>query len=104
MLVMRPASDISKEKLRRFLRSFPALEHAPGIEPFDAEKLDAWAAGPCSHGERCTAQFVLSVWGHTTAKNCPWACGPFDVMDALGVWDETHRAAFLAWARDPWWP
>jgi hypothetical protein len=29
--------------------------------------------------------------------------GVFLVMDALSVWDREHRAAFLAWAADPWW-
>ena len=85
-------------------RTFPALRHADGITPFDAKALDAWASGPRSHGEVCTAQFLLAVWGNTTLKECPWTCGPFDVMEALGVWDDAQRAAFLAWAQDPWWP
>ena len=104
MLVMAPESETPKERMRRFLRSFPALKHAPGVEPFDPLKLDAWAAGPCSHGERCTAQFVLNVWTHSSVTDEMWSCGPFDVLEALAVWDEPQRAAFLAWARDPWWP
>jgi hypothetical protein len=23
--------------------------------------------------------------------------------DAIMEWDEDHRAAFLAWCKDPWW-
>jgi hypothetical protein len=33
-----------------------------------------------------------------------WEAGRFDVMEALRVWDLKHRAAFLEWAKDPWWP
>ena len=36
--------------------------------------------------------------------NSPWENGPFDVIEALKCWDVRHREAFLAWARDPWWP
>ena len=32
-----------------------------------------------------------------------WQVGPFDVMAALGTWDDAHRAAFAAWAAAPWW-
>lgn len=28
----------------------------------------------------------------------------FNVTEAFGAWDKAHRAAFLAWASDPWWP
>jgi len=80
--------------------SFPCLRRAVGIRPWDANLLADWAGGPVSHGERVTAQFVLAVW-------CPdeaWPCGRFDLMEALAVWDLPHRAAFLAWATDPWWP
>jgi hypothetical protein len=36
--------------------------------------------------------------------SCPWETGAFDAMEALKCWDIRHRGAFLAWARDPWWP
>lgn len=31
-----------------------------------------------------------------------WRVGPFDAVTAIAQWDDEHRAAFLAWARDPW--
>lgn len=101
--------DINPEKFKlakmsSLALSFPALQNAPGASPWDQHKLDSWATTAISHGERCTAQFVLSVWGHTTIKNCPWKCGPFDFIEAFSVWDDTHRNAFQAWLRDPWWP
>ncbi|MCY0985785.1 hypothetical protein OV203_01495 [Nannocystis sp. ILAH1] len=33
-----------------------------------------------------------------------WRVGTFNVVAAMASWDEPHRAAFLAWARHPWWP
>jgi hypothetical protein len=68
--------DISPEKIKltrmsKLALSFPSLQNAPGASPWDQHKLDSWATTAISHGERCTAQFVLSVWGHTTMKNCP---------------------------------
>lgn len=46
------------------------------------------------HGELCAAQFVLSVW-NTQNK--------FNIHDAAGCWDHSHRAAVLEWLKDPWW-
>lgn len=45
------------------------------------------------------ARFLLAVW----SKGAEWDNTPFDVFAAMTVWDEPHRAAFLAWAADPWW-
>jgi hypothetical protein len=103
-------------------RSFPTLADAP-LDPFDAEALDEWAASHVSHGGLHAARFVLAVWsGHagrqtgrtreTDDGESPWRieletwwlCGPFDAVDAMGTWDATHRAAFVAWATAPWWP
>ena len=106
----------SQAEIRMFnlARSFPSLRRK--LEPsegFDA--LGLWrAAQPWSHGERCAAAFVLSVWnpkgewtlpeGHEDRETDSPAPLPFDFHDAYGVWDDEHRQAFLAWARDPWWP
>lgn len=90
-------------RLGRFVSlcwSFPSLQEAPGIEPWRPEDLDAWAIGPAgTAGSRHAAAFVLAVWAPA-----PWRVGPFDAVEALKVWDERHRAAFTAWAKDPWWP
>jgi hypothetical protein len=80
--------------------TFPSLERAPGVHPWDALKVEKWAvSGGPSHGELCAARFILAVWNQYDE----WRCGPFDVMDALRVWDLPHRKAFLDWAADPWW-
>lgn len=83
-----------------FARTFPSMRNASGVDPWRAEVLDAWAKGPASHGERVTARFLLSVWGPVVA----WKLDPFDVMEALQIWDPSHRGALLRWAADPWWP
>lgn len=89
------------DKMTTFARTFPSLRELPGSTPWDARRLDRWAADtPLSPGELWTVRFVLSVWD----ASHPWQCGLFDLMEAYWVWDPNHRTAFLAWALDPWWP
>jgi hypothetical protein len=81
--------------------SFHGLRTAPGTWPWDALRLDSWAAGPApGRGAFCAAKFVLAVWN----PRAQWECGRFDLMEALACWDAEHHAAFLEWAREPWWP
>ncbi|MFO0888251.1 MAG: hypothetical protein U0790_03785 [Isosphaeraceae bacterium] len=87
-------------RMAAFALTFPSMRYASGVKPWDAERLDAWADGSRSHGELVTARFLLTVWDPAT----DWKCGRFDLMDALRVWDPTHHAVFLRWAREPWWP
>ena len=87
-------------QIRQLARTFPSLgKNAPGIDPWIPHELNRWAVGPASSGERHAARFVLAVWDNAA----DWECGRFDIVEALTVWDEPHRAAFLAWAGDPWW-
>jgi hypothetical protein len=80
---------------------FRALRGVPGVRPFDPERLDAWAAGVArSETSADCARFVLHVWN----LNAEWKCGSFDAVRALARWDAEHRAAFLAWAGDPYFP
>ncbi len=92
-------NDELGERMTGLARGFPAMRGAPGIDPWRPGELDRWAAGPASHGERHAARFLLAVWDPSTA----WEAGRFDAMEALRVWDPAHRAAYLAWADDPWW-
>ena len=89
-----------RARMSAFAQTFPTMGYARGVDPWDAEKLDAWGRGPRSHGERVTAQFLLGVWD----PSATWKCGRFDVIDALRIWDSTHHQAFLRWAAEPWWP
>ncbi len=83
--------------------TFPCLRRAIAASSlpvgWDANTVDRWAC-VASHGERAAAQFLLAVWD----QDHEWQCGRFDFMDALRIFDESHRAALLEWAADPWWP
>ncbi|MBX9580250.1 MAG: hypothetical protein K2X87_08070 [Gemmataceae bacterium] len=87
-------------RLQALAGTFPSLRAAPGASPWDPHALDGWA---CDVGlppvPAFSAQFVLAVcdpW-------LDWDSGPFDLMEAMAAWDAAHRAAFRAWAADPWW-
>ncbi len=104
--------------------TFPTLDRADGVHPFDPELFDEWTCGPRCHGAIYAGRFILAVWSGRAGRvgkprrrlkgpaegewafpvETPWRSGPFDVVDALGTWDGAHRAAFAAWAQDPWWP
>jgi hypothetical protein len=108
-------------KMTALAITFPTLDKAKGIEPFIPTELDAWACGPTCHGAEYAARFVLAVFYGRMGRihkprqrkdegvyrfpvETPWRCGPFDAVDAMSTWDTTHRAAFVAWCREPWWP
>lgn len=86
----------SEERMQIIAGRFPSIGYLPFVKQWDANALDKWAL-TTSHGERCAAQFCLSVWNSSHA----WSCGVFDLMDAYSVWDDRHRRAFLAWAHNP---
>lgn len=68
---------------------------------FSAIALNKWARGPAPTGGSIeAARFILSVWDPSGR----WSAGRFNVCRALQRWDYAHRDAFVAWARDPWWP
>lgn len=70
-----------------------------GANPWDAKTLEVNFDG-ASHGEKCVISFLLNVWD----PGGDWSCGKFDVIDAMGIWNEKERDAFLIWAIKPWWP
>lgn len=81
--------------------TFPTLRDAPGVNPWDPDRLAAWAKSAASSGGRHAAAFVLGIY----ARALPSALGvPFDFHRAVETWDAEHLAAFQAWAADPWWP
>lgn len=91
-------------RMTRLARTFPCMRRKSGVMEdltwWNAETVDAWAAsGGASHGERITAQFLLAVWN----PDGDWESGKFDLMEALPLWDDGHREAFLTWAKAPWW-
>jgi len=104
----RPALSLvppltARERMSMLAISFPELElrARSAILPFDALELNRWArSGAPGHGGMCAARFVLSVWDPGTK----WRAGRFDIHEALSIWDDAHRRAFLAWCINPWWP
>lgn len=91
----------SHRAMTELARAFHALrsKNPPGLEPWDSDALFAWLeeSGASRHELAC-AHFILTVWdSHGPA-------GTFDAMEALAGWDRAHRAAFIEWAREPWWP
>lgn len=90
----------SADLMTALARSFPGMELAAGVDCWDAEALDDWAADAnLPDRELATVRFLLAV----SDPRRPWRSGRFDLMEAMASWGEGHRAAFLAWAGDPWW-
>lgn len=97
------------QRLQALALTFPTLHQTPD-EIWGGPHWDPiafaqyWAKG--SGGELDAALFVLSVWNATTDWS-EWITrngkGRFDVHTALSNWDSEHRAAFVAWVKDPWW-
>lgn len=93
---MKASTDTDFIKLAM---AFPSLQHAPGISPWNPNRLDIWAAEEADEPAAiAAAQFLLSVWN----RSCRWQCGSFDVTGAFETWDSAHRLGFLNWAtREP---
>jgi hypothetical protein len=86
-------------KLQHLAQAFPTLRNAPGVLPWEPERLDAWASSASTtETARHAARFVLTVCD----EDGSWLAGSFNVVSALAAWDAEHRRAFFAWATDPW--
>lgn len=96
----------SRDAMRDLLDSFPSLADFPG--EWNAMAFSTWAQQSLSHGGLCAAAFIMSVWNpgenRKPPRGSPHRGLRFDLHDAFGVWDPEHRAAFVAWTREPWWP
>lgn len=92
----------SSERMTALALRFPTLRTgAPGVTPWDPDKLDHWGSSPePSVGGRHAARFVLAVWGYSRR----WKSGPFNLIPAVGVWDKDHLEALRAWLHAPWLP
>src|SRR4051812_8026932 len=86
----RMETEELRERMTDLAESFPCLQGARGVNPFEPEELNRWAVGGASHGERVTASFILAVWDSST----DWEAGRFDLMKALNLWSPSHREAF----------
>lgn len=105
---------MATQTITELAMSFPSLRKAPGIEPWEPIELLRWAATIASHGERASAQFVLGVWNPTTdwdhVAEQNKIIGnsdtflPFDLFDAVMIWDAEHVAAVVKWMQRPFFP
>src|SRR5690606_1888618 len=94
---VEPVSD--KNRIQNLACTFPSLRNAPGVAgQWDALALDNWAATVASSGETHSARFVLGVWNRYEE----WQCGRFDLIHALGDWDQRHVEAIMRWMEQPW--
>lgn len=97
----------TSERMVALIYTFPVLRRdAPGLCPWEPEKwARAWRKGGMqTSGSYHAVAFILSVWAGSNADHWKRRGYSFDMVRALGVWDESQRGAFLKWAQRPWWP
>ena len=89
--------------------AFHVLERADGVRPFDAERLYRWAKTPAAGAAaRHVVRFLLELQSSAAIKylddqHTGTDLGCFRAVEAIGVWDDENRTAFVVWAQDPWW-
>lgn len=79
-------------------RRFPDLRFAPGVDPWDAEKLDEWAASDMGEASISNVRFILAIW--SGPGTVPWKVGKFELCDINGF-DQHGVKVFQEWAADP---
>lgn len=89
---------MARDKWQRFVDRFDLRK--PGAKPWDANLLARSCEG-ASHGEKCTAYFLLYVWN--PCDDTPWA-GRFRLEESLQAWDGNNRQVFSEWTANPFWP
>lgn len=101
-------------RFRDLINSFPVWRGVGGVpQDLSMNLLRVLCTQGLSHGEACSARFLLGVWNPATdwteiAREegfpNPEAAQRFDLHEAMGVWDEHYRGAFIQWCLSPWWP
>ena len=54
-----------------------------------------------SRAEKEAALFIANVWNPGYAQERRWR---FDAMEAVALWDNGNRQAYLEWVTQPRWP
>jgi hypothetical protein len=83
-------------------RTFPSLQDCPDVTEMQLDLIAQRAGtnereGLYGAGKGHAARFMLSLFRRS-------AFPAFDAAAAVSRWDAPHRAAFVEWAKDPWWP
>ena len=87
-----------EDVMSRLAGRFSALKGAPGIDPWDPQALDEWAAsGARGAGARVVVRFLLAVWNGSEDY---WKTGNFRLRD-LGELDEENIEVWKTWASRP---
>lgn len=92
-------------RLEQLALSFPTLRHAAGVAPWNQEQFEAWVIEKVE---------IVKITDRDYEAQCALYAGLFilsltDRYDgfpfhfAFSTWDDAHRAAFIAWAFDPFW-
>ncbi|MCP4601446.1 MAG: hypothetical protein GY847_13160 [Proteobacteria bacterium] len=91
------------DRILELAQTFPCLrteEVAEFLKTWNPNKLRLWSkSGMVSQKAFHAITFLLTLW-NPFIQDQPY----FDCMNAFVAWDEGDRKAFLAWAREPWWP
>ncbi len=95
------------------VESFPTLRNHLNTGEWDYSQVAGWLKEPWpGRGGRASIAFVLAVWsgrdsGYYEFENpdgmmeeAQWR---FSAIDAMSIWDNSHRDAFRAWVANPWW-
>lgn len=95
-----------REKFSALAATFPSLVHCPDMKEF-ATNPAVWTTAETilsrirtnmyGAGKGHAATFMMALF-----RRPEWPT--FDASEAMMKWDPAHRAAFVAWASDPWWP
>lgn len=93
--MMTDAKRLTAEERATILaESFHVLVGVPGVRPFDSVRLKRWTrTGAATNASREAAKFVLNVYNSANP--------PCNLAYAIAIWDGDMRAAFQAWAANP---
>lgn len=84
--------------------TFPTLVEELERVGRDGETVQAlvdYARSPrAGSGGLAAARFLLAIYNPVFGRRDPALA--FDLGEAIGAWDAHHRAAFAAWAQDPY--
>ncbi len=95
------------QSARALARVFPRFVRVTdNMRCWDPEALYL-EARRCTEAERHAARFVLGVWNtdvipYLDDSKIGYELGQLNIINAMAQWDDYHRAAFLAWANEPW--
>lgn len=96
-------------RIQRLALRFPTLRGANGIYPWSIVAFAEWVSAIDDPAAKAAGQFLIELWNHGTPPEQGWwnldlQVGRFHVVTALQIWDAHHRAAYLNWVEQPFWP